>query len=269
MAAEAAPDSMMSGSSEAQAASAIAEWDGLHRQLASSRSRHQEQLILLQEKIAEREKEATELQSQYKDMLGRFLREAVDPKTGKGIPVAKITALEQSVLLKEHAADTARFNVLYLHAKLHRLQGLQRLREHNLGLHMVDFEQLKVENAHLSDKIEDRGRQLASAQKQSHAALNVLAHVKEKHHWEKRKRAELQATLAKAQEKLQFDKERARFAVEQQLKRKTRQMKLQEAKLLQDPTLMANFQELLVVREHWTSKIVFLTEQHAATMRAP
>ena len=43
----------------------------------------------------------------------------------------------------------------------------------SLGLHLVDFEQLKVENAHLSDKIEDRGRQLADAQKQSHAALNV------------------------------------------------------------------------------------------------
>ncbi len=81
----------------------------------------------LQEKIVEREQQATELQSQYKDTLGRFLREAVDPKTGRGIPVAQITALEQSLRLKEHAADTARFNVLYLRAKLHRLQGLQRL----------------------------------------------------------------------------------------------------------------------------------------------
>lgn len=42
-----------------------------------------------------------------------------------------------------------------------------------VGLHLVDFEQLKVENAHLSDKIEDRRRQLADAQQQSHAALNV------------------------------------------------------------------------------------------------
>ncbi len=70
----------------------------------------------------------------------------------------------------------------------------------------------------------------------------VLAHVKEKHHQEKRKCAELQATLAKAQQQLQFDKERARIAVTQQLKRKTRHLKLQEGNFLQDPTPMANFQ---------------------------
>lgn len=73
----------------------------------------------------------------------------------------------------------------------------------------------------------------------------VLAHVKEKHHREKWKCAELQATFAKAQEQLQIDKERARSVVEQRLKRKTRQMKLQETKLLQDPILMAKFQVLV------------------------
>ena len=130
----------------------------------------------------------------------------------------------------------------------------------------------------------------------------VLAHVKEKHHQEKLKCAELQATLAKAQEQLQTDKERARSVVKQRLKRKTRQMKLQEAKLLQEPTLMAQsqvywfickllahshascrsvksvnhvihflrwtLQELLIVREQWTSRVASLREQHAATIRA-
>ena len=79
--------------------------------------------------MAEQEKQATEVHSQYKGALGRLLREAVDPKTGKGIPAATITALEQSLDLKEHAADTARLRVIQLRTKLLQMHKM----EHEVG----------------------------------------------------------------------------------------------------------------------------------------
>ncbi len=66
------------------------------------------------------------MQTQYKTALGTMLRKALDPKTGKVIPAATITDLEQSLAMKEHAADTARFRVLHLRAKLQRVQDSQR-----------------------------------------------------------------------------------------------------------------------------------------------
>lgn len=70
----------------------------------------------------------------------------------------------------------------------------------------------------------------------------VLAHVKQKLHLEERRRAELEATLAVAQEKLRERKERGRLLKRQREKRRLRKIKMQEAELFEDPTLLAHFQ---------------------------
>ncbi|EIE19797.1 DUF1681-domain-containing protein [Coccomyxa subellipsoidea C-169] len=216
----------------------------LKGQLSSLHSRHSQQLASLKAKVAEQEKQATEMQTQYKTALGTMLRKAFDPKTGKVIPAATITDLEQSLAMKEHAADTARFRVLHLRAKLQRVQDSQRENGMKRSLHVVDFEHLKMENAMLMNKIEVRGKQLLEAQQQSQAAVHVLAHVKQKLHLEERRRAELEATLAVAQEKLRERKERGRLLKRQREKRRLRKIKMQEAELFEDPTLLAHFQDV-------------------------
>jgi len=64
------------------------------------------------------------------------------------------------------------------------------------GLHMVDFEQLKIENGSLIEKIEERGAELHKLKQKKTAAVEVLSHVKEKLHFTKQQASNASKTLA-------------------------------------------------------------------------
>jgi chromosome segregation ATPase len=56
-----------------------------------------------------------------------------------------------------------------------------RAKEHLAeGLHMIDFEQLKIENQTLNEKIEERNEELAKLKRKKTVTVQVLTHVREK-----------------------------------------------------------------------------------------
>lgn len=48
------------------------------------------------------------------------------------------------------------------------------------GLHMIDFEQLKIENQTLSEKIEERNEELAKLKRKKTVTVQILTHIREK-----------------------------------------------------------------------------------------
>merc|ERR1712070_749746 len=48
------------------------------------------------------------------------------------------------------------------------------------GLHLIDFEQLKIENQTLNEKIEERNEELHKFRKKTTTTVQVLTHIKEK-----------------------------------------------------------------------------------------
>jgi hypothetical protein len=48
------------------------------------------------------------------------------------------------------------------------------------GLHLIDFEQLKIENQTLNEKIEERNEELLKLRKKTTTTVQVLTHLKEK-----------------------------------------------------------------------------------------
>jgi predicted RNase H-like nuclease (RuvC/YqgF family) len=48
------------------------------------------------------------------------------------------------------------------------------------GLHLIDFEQLKIENQTLNEKIEERNDELHKLKKKTTTTVQVLTHIKEK-----------------------------------------------------------------------------------------
>jgi chromosome segregation ATPase len=48
------------------------------------------------------------------------------------------------------------------------------------GLHLIDFEQLKIENQTLNEKIEERNEELHKLRKKNTTTVQVLTHIKEK-----------------------------------------------------------------------------------------
>lgn len=53
-------------------------------------------------------------------------------------------------------------------------------RHHSEGMYLIDFEQLKIENTNLNEKIEERNEDLVKLRRKVTTTIHVLAHVKEK-----------------------------------------------------------------------------------------
>jgi len=64
---------------------------------------------------------------------------------------------------------------------LRKLEGTLRQKEKLAdGLHLIDFEQLKIENQTLNEKIEERNEELLKLRKKTTTTVQVLTHLKEK-----------------------------------------------------------------------------------------
>jgi hypothetical protein len=64
---------------------------------------------------------------------------------------------------------------------LKRLEKTLRCREQLAeGLHMIDFEQLKIENQTLSEKIEERNEELSKLKRKKTITVQILTHIREK-----------------------------------------------------------------------------------------
>ena len=77
------------------------------------------------------------------------------------------------------------------------------------GLHLVDFEQLKIENQTLHEKIEERNEELQKFVKKTTKTVQVLTHMKEKLQFVSAKRellrqnmSELESSVAAARDRL-------------------------------------------------------------------
>ena len=77
-----------------------------------------------------------------------------------------------------------RLHYLTQQSRIDALTGRIREKEELAeGLHLIDFEQLKIENATLHEKIEERNDELYKLTKKKNAAVEVLTHVREKVWW--------------------------------------------------------------------------------------
>lgn len=68
-----------------------------------------------------------------------------------------------------------------LQNKISKLESMIKEKEQLAeGLHMIDFEQLKINNVDLNEKIEERNEDILKLRKKVTSTVQVLTHVKEK-----------------------------------------------------------------------------------------
>jgi histone deacetylase 6 len=75
------------------------------------------------------------------------------------------------------------------------------------GLHLIDFEQLKIENTNLNEKIEERNEDLAKLRRKINTTVQILTHVREKLQFVARDNAALQAQLEEDSSSLSSDRD--------------------------------------------------------------
>ena len=137
----------------------------------------------LQEKNREREENAKKLLDWFKTFKSEIIREAEYSKTGKKIEQFKILMWEKSEKELNERIHNQRLNNIMLKNLLKKYEhDLKKKEELAEGLNLIDFEQLKIENQTLNEKIEERNEELHKLKKKIHNAVISITHIKEKLH---------------------------------------------------------------------------------------
>ncbi|KAL7752327.1 hypothetical protein RI367_002373 [Sorochytrium milnesiophthora] len=132
-------------------------------------------------KVAERSKEVFERCEEFRKYKRTTAANSEHSRTGKGIPPKVLDQLEALDLRKEQEVVAVRLENIKLRNKLKRHEVELRQKEELAdGLHLIDFEQLKIENQGHNEKIEERNEELLKLRKKITNIVQVLAHVKEK-----------------------------------------------------------------------------------------
>lgn len=106
---------------------------------------------------------------------------AVNSRSGKQIPLKTVEQLQQNEAKKEQEVIAVRLENIKLKNRLKkREQQLKAKEELAEGLHLIDFEQLKIENQTYNEKIEERNEEILKLRRKITTTVQVLTHLKEK-----------------------------------------------------------------------------------------
>lgn len=136
-------------------------------------------------RLHERLKSQRERLDLVRARLGEFQAEVCDKArhtvTGKGLPKADVRAWADEAATLRELVSAARHELEFNTMRLGRLERSVRAREDvGEGLSTIDFEQLKIENATVHEKIEDRQDELRKLRGKMTTTVQVLTHVREK-----------------------------------------------------------------------------------------
>lgn len=135
----------------------------------------------LQTRLDDKEYRANEISESFKAFKQDVLRRSEHSRTGRGVSQKLIEQFEFADQKKDEDLEKVRLRHISLKTQLRKLERSLRAREQLAeGLHMIDFEQLKIENQTLNEKIEERNEELAKLKRKKTNTVQVLTHYREK-----------------------------------------------------------------------------------------
>jgi hypothetical protein len=152
-------------------------WDNLDQK----REGAEEKIDRLTAKLDRQDEQATELSDSFKAFKREIAREARHSRTDQPVKLKRILAFEASEEAKDREVAEVRLKHINLLSQLKQLEEQVKEKEELAeGLHLIDFEQLKIENQTLNEKIEERNDELHKLRKKTTTTVQVLTHIKEK-----------------------------------------------------------------------------------------
>jgi hypothetical protein len=151
---------------------------------AEEQDRYADQAVGLQAELDEKEAKLGAVARAFAGFKHEVARGSAHSHTGKPLPPGVLEKYEEEEAAKVQEVGAAQLKNIYAAAQVKKLEALLSKREQlGDGLALIDFEQLKIENTTLVEKIEDRNDELAKLRKKTTAAVQVLTHVREKLHF--------------------------------------------------------------------------------------
>jgi len=135
----------------------------------------------LRGQLEDKRGKAMECRESFRDFKQQVAQNAEYSRTGKGIPPRIIKEIEKFEGEKEAEVEEVRGANISLKNRLAKLELMLRKKDELAeNLHVIDFEQLKIENQTLNEKIEERNEELHKLRKKTITVVQILTHMREK-----------------------------------------------------------------------------------------
>jgi hypothetical protein len=168
---------------ESTYADSLSSTAGLYNDLNMHKRKLEEDLARYQQSIDEQEKRKQDVY----DILMKYkeeLLENAETRKGKKIPRAEIENWLGREKELEDELKKVRILSFIKNLEMNRLKKeLKKTEDYFEGLHIIDFEQLKIENNTLTEKIEDRNEEIHKIKNKINISVQELAHLQEKSHF--------------------------------------------------------------------------------------
>lgn len=139
--------------------------------------------VVLRTNLEKLESEATELTTAFTALRCASFGH-LERSHGVMLTQAEAEGLEDKfqALVKEH--DALRLQCITQKEKIAALTSkIKRTNEFGDRMKRIDFEQIKIENQTLAEKIEERSEELLKLRRRTVSTLQILAHIREKRHF--------------------------------------------------------------------------------------
>lgn len=135
----------------------------------------------LQNKLNEKQTKCTEIEQQFKELKRSVAMNAVHSRTGKKLSAKVIKEWEEADEAKDQEVHQYRLQNIALRNRLANQEKVLKKKEQLAeGLHLIDYEQLKIENQTLNEKIEERNEELTRLRGKIINHVIMLSHTREK-----------------------------------------------------------------------------------------
>lgn len=219
----------------------------------------------LQAKLDEKEFKAKKIAESFREFKHEIALSAENSRTSKPIPRRVIAQFEELEQAREAELEKVRLKHINLKMTLKKVEQKLRAKEQLAdGLHLIDFEQLKIENQTLSEKIEDRNDELAKLKKKNEANVQVLTHVKEKLQFVQAETVVQQAKLSKLDAQLAEARDEQVKAKAKRDVLRAKEMKAKENQgLAGSAILLRDYEMREKEMEQMRQRVAELQERHA------
>ena len=149
--------------------------------LKETQDRYNKMASELQAKLNEKQAKCHEIEQQFKELKRSVATNALMSRTGKKIPKRQLDEWENSETVHDQEVNQYRLQNIALRNRLANKEKILKKKEQLAdGLHLIDFEQLKIENQTLNEKIEERNEELQKLRNKITRNVVQVSHTREK-----------------------------------------------------------------------------------------
>lgn len=243
----------------------MASMEALTQETKRSSGRYRRQIEELRKQMQEKVDQADGEWRAFTGLKKEAAVAALSQRVGRQAALAEVEQIQASEQRKENELIQVRLENIKLRNAMQRTEAqLSTSSDLTGSLHLIDFEQLKIENQTYEEKIEERNEELVKLRRKVGRSVQTLTHVTAKlqllqveNQAQKKQRVEVDVVVNGMRDKLTRTKQ-----VRDGIRSDTLQLR-QRCGLLGNETLLKDFEEKVGSSETMEERLEFLKRRHA------